>query len=55
MIQAAERTKNMDDTIFKVNMRMGEFLNYESELANAKFEKTKYNEYISAKTRIRKR
>ena len=40
----------MKDAVFRVNMRMGEFKSYNKNLADKKFDKHAYNEYLTAKS-----
>ena len=44
---AYEREVNMGDTVFRVNMRMGDFMNYNTQLANNKFNPVAYNDYLT--------
>ena len=37
----------MNDTVFRVNMRMGDFMNYNTGLANNKFNPVAYNQYLT--------
>ena len=52
---AYERQVNMSDTIFRVNMRMGDFATYNKQLANSKFNPVAYNEYLTDKSKKMKR
>ena len=45
----------MKDPIFKVNMRMGDFSNYNKQLADDKFDQHAYNQYLTNITERKKK
>lgn len=45
----------MKDTVFRVNMRMGDFVSYNKNLADTKFNRHAYNEYLTNKTERKKK